>query len=179
MNKPSVLYHASPNRKIEIFEPRAEHVRDPLEGPVVFATPDIAYASCFIVESDDSWVQISGFNNVRVVVISDRTRFEREDQGGAIYELPSDTFVNEIRGGAKDEWTSREAVKPITKNVFDSGLDAMLKYAVQVYFVDQETFDHINIADDHGIAILRTLKSENQERNINVCELPKGDFNEK
>lgn len=178
MNKPSVLYHASANRDIEIFEPRNEHVRDINEGPVIFATPQKDYASCFIVATDDSWVQISGFNNVQVVVISDQSRFEREDKGGAIYELPSDTFVNEIRGSANDEWTSREAVRPIGKEVYELGLEAMLKYGVQVYFVEKYTFEIIKNAKDNGMSILRTLESENKKRDLNTKELPKGDFSE-
>jgi len=179
MKKPDVLYHASPNRNIEIFKPRNESVRDANEGPVVFATSQKDYASCFLVVTDDNWVQISRFNNVRVVVISERSRFAREDQGGAIYELPSDTFVNEIRGSAKDEWTSREAMKPIGKEVFESGLAAMLNYGVQVYFVDKTTFKKITNADDHGISILRTLQSENQKLKINIKKLPWWNFDEK
>lgn len=46
-NRPKILYHASPNRSINVFEPRREKVRDPEEGPVVFATPDKALASAF------------------------------------------------------------------------------------------------------------------------------------
>ncbi len=178
MKKPEVLYHASPNRNIEVFEPRAEHVRDINEGPVVFATPNKAYATCFIVENDDSWVQISGFNDVRVVVVSDKSRFIKHDKGGAIYELPVDTFVNEIRGGAKDEWTSRVPVVPIGKTEFQTGLEAMLGMAVQVYFVEIQTFKSIRSASDHGIGIIRKLQSENQKLNINVKQLPKGDFSE-
>lgn len=178
MSKPSVLYHASPNREIMQFEPRDEHVRDISEGPVVFATPHQDYASCFIVAINDSWSQISQFNSVRVVVILDKNRFENEDNGGAIYTLPIDTFIYERRGGAKDEWTSREPVKPIGKQMYESGLEAMLDNGVQVYFVDAPTFGRIKGANDHGIGILRTLTSENQKQNINVLQLPKGDFSE-
>ncbi len=171
MSKPKVLYHASPNKNIDIFEPRAEQTRDLLEGLVVFATPRIEYAACFVVKTNDSWTQKSSYNGIQTMVISDRKRLEKEDRGGAIYELPSDTFVNEIRGSAKDEWTSREAVKPTGQNVFYSGLEAMLDMGVQVYFVDENTFDNIRSANDHGISMLRTLKSENQERNINAQQL--------
>jgi hypothetical protein len=36
--KPQYLYHASSNKDIKIFEPRAESARHPKEGPKVFAT---------------------------------------------------------------------------------------------------------------------------------------------
>ncbi len=178
MNKPEYLYHASENKKITVFEPRAEQVRDSSEGPVVFATPHVDSAACFIVKTDDSWTQKSAFNDVQTMIISDKSRFEGQDKGGAIYKLPSDSFINEIRGGANDEWTSRVSVMPISKKVFDSGLEAMLEYGVQVFFVDGDTFKQINTTKDHGLSILRTLVSVNQIRNINIKPLPKGDFSE-
>lgn len=178
MNKPSILYHASPNKNIDVFEPRDEHVRDIDEGPVVFATPHKDLASCFLFENDDSWVSISRFNGVQVIIISDRERFEREDYGGVIYELPSDTFVHEIRGGAKDEWTSRVSVKSNNKTEYKSALEAMLELGVQVYFVDKSIFGKIKDSKDNGMAILRTLDSENKLKNINIKELPEGDFDE-
>ena len=107
-----------------------------------------------------------------------RERFEREDHGGVIYELPSDTFVHEIRGGAKDEWTSRVSVKPTGKTEYKSALEAMLEHGVQVYFVDKSIFVKINNSKDNGMATLRTLDSENSVKNVNIKELPKGDFGE-
>lgn len=178
MSKPSILYHASPNKNIDVFEPRNEHVRDINEGPVVFATPHVDLASCFLFENDDSWVSISRFNSVQVIIVSDRERFEREDHGGVIYELPSDTFVHEIRGGAKDEWTSRVSAKPTGKTEYKSALEAMLEHGVQVYFVDKSIFVKINNSKDNGMATLRTLDSENSVKNVNISGLPKGDFGE-
>jgi len=171
MNKPSVLYHASPNRDIEVFEPRAESVRDENEGPVVFATPSKAFASCFLVNTNNSWTAISRFNGIQTIIISDRKRFESIDIGGAIYHLSSDTFIHEIRGGGKDEWTSIVSVKPQSKDVFESGLQAMLDLGVQVYFVDSQTFSKISSADDYGYGILQNLESENQRLKSNVQEL--------
>lgn len=172
------LYHASPNKHIEIFEPRNEHVRDINEGPVVFATPHKDLASCFLFKNDDSWVNISRFNDVQVIIISDSEKFVVEDQGGSIYELPVGTFLHEIRGDAKDEWTSRVAVKPKDKIDYSSSLKAMLELGVQVYFVDKSIFEKINDSKDNGMAILRTQTSENQLRNKNIKDLPKGDFSE-
>jgi len=54
IGKPSVLYHASQNRNVELFEPRAKSYRDRKEGPVVFGTPELPFATMFIVDSDDS-----------------------------------------------------------------------------------------------------------------------------
>lgn len=166
--KPAVLYHSSPNTEIGEFEPRSDKVRDPNEGPRIFATPDKALASAFIVPTDGSWVNIGRFNEVPYIIISDEQRFKDSDKGGAIYHLPSNTFETDLNKGMKSsEWTSRVPVKPIDKDIYKSGLEAMLSLGVQVYFVDTDTLHRINESADHGYSIVNTLPSENQKLNIN------------
>ena len=139
MEKPSALYHGSSNREIARFEPRSEKVRDPQEGPKVFATSDKRMASAFIVGADDSWANSGMHNGVPYLVISDRQRFEQLDQGGAIYHLPPDTFETDPNKGLGTvEWTSSESVEPFHKEEHQSALEAMLEQGVQVYFVDPE-----------------------------------------
>jgi hypothetical protein len=175
------LFHASSNRDLSILEPRNESVRDPEEGPVVFATPDPAYASCFIVNTDDSWTNISQWSNNPdkqgpwVVVVADRNRFLEADRGGVLYELPNETFVTDPdKGTGSSEWVSNVAVVPIPgKSVlYESGLEAMLEHGVQVFFSDVETFNRIKESDDHGLSVVLDMESkhlsENQrlERNV-------------
>lgn len=170
--KPQVLYHASPYRDIEEFEPRAHSVRDPEEGPVVFATPSEVYASMFLVRTDDRWSEKGRFNSIYYTVINDRQRFEEMDKGGSIYVFPSDTFeTDENKSMGSTEWTSKEPVKPLRKKDYDSGLEAMLEHGVQVYFVDTETWLKIKDSDDHGFSILLKQQSENQKRGINYIPL--------
>ncbi len=163
LRKPVVLYHASSNAEIEEFEPRAESVRDKGEGPMVFASPDKAFATCFLVPTDSSWVAIGRYSEPGKkgpwhVVVSDRERFEELDHGGAIYSLPSDSFSTDpTKGVGATEWTSPVAVRPIAKEVIPSGLQAMLGAGVQVYFVDRETFERIKQSDDHGKEIIDGL----------------------
>lgn len=167
IQKPKVLYHASSNRNIEEFEPRNEHTRGASEGPVVFATPNKAFATCFIVDTDDSWVNIGSFSEKKGVrgplhvIISDQKRFENSDKGGAVYSLPADTFGYEADLGMGDmEWVSKVPVKPIDKQEFEFGLMAMKEAGVEVYFVDKTTFDSINSSSDHGKVIIDTLTPE-------------------
>lgn len=167
--KPAILYHASPNKEIEEFEPRAESIRDPDEGPKIFATPDKAYASMFLVPTDDRWTQKSTFNGLNCHVISDKKLFEELDRGGSIYSLPSDTFKTDPKKSKTGrEWTSKETVSPIDKTAYKSGLEAMIKNGVQVYFVDKPTFKKIQESADHGLGILKTLESENQKQEKNA-----------
>lgn len=176
--KPAVLYHASSNRNIEVLEPRAESVRSESEGPVVFATPDIAEASKFLVPSGDTWTKKGKFGDVHYTVISDKQRYEERDRGGTIYHLRANTFEQDKTKGTRTEWTSKVPVIPFGRDDFESGLQAQLDYGVQVYFVDTDTFAQIETSIDHGDAIIRSLVSENQIRNVNVREVPEFQNNE-
>lgn len=165
MNKPTHLYHASQNREIAEFEPRAETVRDPSEGPVVFATASISYASCFLVKIDNSWTQISQWGDgPRVFICSDRTKFESLDKGGAIYTLSTDSFYLDPEKSSS-EWVSKVPVKPIQKEIYDSGLTAMLDHGVQVFFVSQEEFFNILKAEDQGYEIISNLQKAGRSEN--------------
>lgn len=139
--KPRFLYHASPNRNITLFEPRADSIRDPAEGPVVFATPDKTYASMFLVPTNDSWTSKGRWNGGYYEVISDAKRYHDLDKGGAIYTLPADTFSCDLAKSLGDkEWVSRQPVKPVAKVVFASGLEAMCAHGVKVVFVTPAVF---------------------------------------
>lgn len=140
-DKPPVLFHASSNTNIEVFEPRSNKVRDAKEGPKVFATPSRALASVFLIETDDSWVGSGVADGVPYIIISDEERFKKLDKGGAIYSLPNATFENDPNKGlGKFEWTSAEPVKPVLKETITSALNDMLHHGVKVYFVDKDTY---------------------------------------
>lgn len=164
--RPKVLYHASSNSEIEVFEPRREKVRDPEEGPVVFATHDKALASAFLVRTDGSWVKIGRFTESGITtpwhfIASSRRRFMKSDFGGAIYYLPVDTFNNDSeKGMGSVEWVSRVPVKPVDKDLFESGFDAMRSLGVDVYFVSRRTFRKIDKSEDHGRDIIQSLRKE-------------------
>lgn len=163
VHKPVTLFHASQKTDIQRFDPRAERVRDPEEGPVVFATPDRAYASCFIVPTDDSLTQISRYGEGEnwKVIVRDRAMFESLDRGGAIYALPSTNFYTDPdKNMAGTEWVSKEAVTPSDVEVFESGLVAMQRAGVDVYFVELATWDLIKASNDHGYGVVRGLLPE-------------------
>lgn len=158
MSKPRYLYHGSANQNIVVFEPRNESVRDTKEGEVVFGTDSQAVASKFIVPSNDSWSQLSRFDESHVAIYSDKERFRKADKGGAIYKLPSDSFIiNPKFTKSSQEYTSKISVIPISKEVFNTGLEAMLKYNVKVYFVNSEQFLAFKNASDHGWKIIKSL----------------------
>lgn len=84
------------------------------------------------------------------------------DEGGAIYKLPSATFYLDPKyTHSNNEWTSKVSVKPVSKEIFESGYDAMTKFGIKIYFVDQETLTKIKLAPDHGLSIISSLKPDN------------------
>lgn len=156
--KPPVLFHASGNPDIEVFEPRDEKVRDKNEGPRVFATPSRAMASIFLVRSDDSWVHSGAMNGVPYIIISDEQRFRNLDRGGSIYSLPNDTFENDQEKGLRDlEWTSDKPVIPTSKEFVPSAIEDMIKNGVKVYFVSKEIFQEIEASSDNGWSIMKSF----------------------
>lgn len=174
--RPKKLYHASLNRELSELHPRAESIRDSYEGPQVFATPDMALATIFLVPSHIP-TKSGTHNGVPYIVIQeDPQAFNRRDKGGAIYELPPDGFGCEPDVGlGEGEWTCPATVKPIGKIEIPSALDAMLEAGVQVYFADADTMALIDSDEDYGLARLRTMRSVNQRRGINVVEFPEGE----
>jgi hypothetical protein len=156
--KPPVLFHASRNTAIEVFEPRAESTRDINEGPKVFATPSRAMAGIFLVDCDDSWVRSGSMDGVPYIIISDEERFKSLDTGGVIYSLPNDTFENDPEKGLRElEWTSSESVTPIDREVVPSALEDMIKNGVKVYFVNKETYQSIQESPDSWESIINAL----------------------
>jgi hypothetical protein len=101
--KPKILYSASQDRNIDTFKPRVITFRDLDEGPVVFATPDKAYASMFIVRSNDSWTNKGQYQGQYYQVISDEKRYKNLDKGGAIYTFKSDDFETDLTKGMKNK----------------------------------------------------------------------------
>ncbi|MBT4722811.1 DUF4202 family protein [Candidatus Falkowbacteria bacterium] len=169
--RPRFLYHASANKGIESFEPRAENVRDPEEGPVVFATPDFALATTFLVsEANDRWTQIGKINDIPYMVIVSKETFLEHDKGGSIYKFSSDGFTSHPdKGMGDDEWVSKDSATPIEKIDIESALEAMIENGVQVFFVEKNTFSKIKDSADKS-SVLKTLESENQRQGKNVVE---------
>jgi len=172
--KPPFLYHGSPYKDIEEFEPRISKGTGEEFGAMVYATPDLATASAFLTEIQKEWSARRFGDTFCVIIPLSREEFIKNDKGGYIYILPSTTFESDPeRGLGEYEWASKEKVKPSKKIEYTSALDAMLENEVQVYFIDDKTFRQIKESNDHGFSILRNLKSENQRRDINIKSLKK------
>ncbi len=171
LEKPPLLYHGSPHKNIQELQPKRKTVRDPEEGEVLFATQDLAFATLFMIPLRG--LTCGRFNKIPYVCIeSSKEEFIRNDTGGHVYVVPSDSFsCDSHKGLSKYEWTSKNPVKPVAKIEYPSTLDALIENGVQVYFVDTSTLQQIREAPDHGHSILKNTESENKFRNKNIVEI--------
>ncbi len=179
--KPEVLYLAAKTPNISELVPMKRNYRDENEGAVIFSTPDKALASAFLVEGHgDHWMKIGFYGDIPVVVIkSDREEFIKKDKGGSMYTVSSDTFdFDPEKGMGEKEWVSKVPVKPLSETKFNSALDAMIENGVQVYFVDENTFEAINNSSNHGYGILIRLTSENEKRGQSIRNLKELNWNQ-
>ena len=194
--RPTVMFHASVNKNIDVFEPRSISTRSKQEGDVIFASADISYASRFmtIKRWTDNVCKKGSFDHgPYYMIIKNKDLFLEEDKGGAIYVLPAENFCYDLafkkvtrkewlktgkhKGyGSLSEWVSKEAVKPLYKIEFKSTFDAMIDLGVQVYFVDDDKFKEINSlwgkSDNTELRkYLMELPSENQKMKKNAIPL--------
>ncbi len=157
------LYHGSSKSGLEELTPRAISVRDVSEGPVVFATPNRAIASMFLVPIR----QHSGRFNGVPYFVAIKADFDMRDLGGSIYTIAADGFTFDLDKGLGElEWTCAHSVPVVSETRYASGLLCMLEHGVQVYLVDKATFEQIDTAEDQGLSVLQRCLSENVLRNI-------------
>lgn len=151
------LYHGSPDTNITVLEPREESPGHKLPGKYLFATQHPELAAMFLAPKLAP-MQMSKFHN-NFVLIAQCTEqvYKTADKGGAIYELPAESFQQGPSDMPEVEWYSAEPVRPLSKQLFVSSLEAMQGCGVKVYFVDVETYAAIQAAPDHGWATLQSL----------------------
>src|SRR3989344_8337198 len=158
---PPFLYHGSPTGGLAALNPERRSGRRADEGPVVFATADLPFATMFMSpRRHDDWTRKGAHNGVWFEVVSDRARFLTEDTGGVVYKLSGSGFYQPEGYGMRTEWVSKEPAPVLEELHFPSSLRAMVEHGVQVYFVDAETFARIDASDDHGYAIMQMLEPE-------------------
>ena len=140
--KPENFYHGSANKDIIELEPKQKSYRKKEEGELLFASPDIAGATLFLVRMFDNESRKGYEDGIYYFVISDKDKFRELDKGGTVYVLPDSNFTNDREQWSR-EWATKQKVKPLNKIHFDSALKAMVENGVKVYFTNKEMFEKI------------------------------------
>lgn len=171
---PPFLYHGSPH-EIEELEPRTKPHREKEDGRLIHASQDIAVASMFMAK-DVVRTGVMSDGIPYAIIFADREEFIKNDKGGHIYKVRSNSFEPYLGKGMKGyEWITKDTVEHTEALEYDSTLEAMLNYGVQVYFIDKEFYNAMKKHRGPAYDVIKKfgLKSENQKQGINVREFEK------
>lgn len=158
---PATLLHGSPDNSIDILRPKPLGNR--CKGrPILFATHHLGLAATFMLKHKGRFACGRLPNGDIFYMTNDKKRCIAEDQGGAIYVVPSATFFCEAHVSlGVDEWISYSAIRPLAKFPFPSVLEAMLDFNVKIYFVDNETnyrYWHLSSSEDEWTMFFERLQ---------------------
>ena len=139
-----LLYHASANKDLRLIEPKKTLSRDVCIGDYVFATSNKRLAAMYLATRGKPILLNVRSTAPRVIICTNTEEYIEYDKGGAIYTIPASSFRRTPQEGLEDsELVSEVAVKPISKKVYETSLEAMQEAGVEVYFVSREQFDEI------------------------------------
>ena len=148
MDKPQHLYHASPIKNIKEFEPRNEVPRYDGEANLVFATPKEALAAMFLAPRDFS-IEIAMYDSKYVIFIeADEEAYDQKDTGGAIYELPTESFETDAQHGmGAVEWNHNCRETANRNNFNEPSHNRSHKTQIRMETFRIETFDQPTTID--------------------------------
>jgi hypothetical protein len=139
-----ILYHASPNKDLEIIEPKRTLSKNRCIGKYVFATSDKKLAAMYLATKGNATLMGFEHKNPWIVICANPNDYLEKDQGGAVYTLPAKTFSKTPQKGLEySEMVSKKKVKPINKTIYKTSLQAMSEQRIKVYFVEQEKFNEL------------------------------------
>lgn len=135
------LYHASQNNSLKLIKPQRTLSNDKYIGDFVFATANKALAAMYLVPKGFAILMDTDLNPPVLVVCGTKQDLQKKDKGGAIYELPDDTFEPTPQSGLElYEKVSTQAVVPLKTYVYKSIFDAFEAHNIVVKFVDESMF---------------------------------------
>lgn len=138
--KPKMLYHGSPRQEIEELKPRiiSDHV---------FAASDRRLATVFMND-----IHLNGFidGEPYAVIKGTKDEFVKKDKGGSVYSFGSDDFEADQHNPGLGIYVSSRSVRPTEKIDYPSGLQAMLENGIKLYFVDENTYQQLEEANQDG-----------------------------
>ena len=145
-----VVFHCSWQSGLTKIEPTAEKIGQG-EQQIVFASPSLAFASCFLMDWDDDWCHLFALQNRQIHFSHrDAEKFARQSAlPGSIYVMKAADFRHEpALGKDKIEWVARDVCKPLFEIPVPAAIDAMRQLGVSHYAVDDACFRELCRLDD-------------------------------
>ena len=141
----NVLYHASTNPNLEFIKPQKTMSKDKYIGEYVFATKDKTLAAMYLGPKGFGKIMNYETSSPNIMICGDQEDYIAKDKGGAIYKVDASLFSKSPQTELKDsELASEQAVKPMSKEVFDNSLLAMDEMGIKVKFIDRQTFERLS-----------------------------------
>lgn len=139
-----ILYHASSNKNLKQITPQPTKSNDILIGSYVFATENLLLATMYLANKGVAVMMNPEKENPTIVICSDSDSYIKNDVGGAIYELSSNSFKDTPQKDLSEfEKVSEIPVEPINFTAYSSSLDAIQKAGIKIYFVDEVQFNNL------------------------------------
>lgn len=133
IEKPPFLYHGSPNKELEEFEPQPNSFVG-VEGNFFFASPDRNAAIPYMWKGSSWSAGPTENGGCFAAFATTREEFIKRDTGGALYVFEPEHFSSHLKK-SNYEWVTDQKVKPIAKEIFNSVLDEMEKAGTEIYFL--------------------------------------------
>ena len=136
-----ILYHASQQKDLEIINPQPALSNNILIGNYVFATKNRNLALMYLVPKGIVTLMDPSPNKPNIVICTNPNKLLEIDNGGAIYELPSKSFVKSPQETLERyEKVSLIPVKPIKKEVFNSVIRTLISNRIEIRFTNEVNF---------------------------------------
>ena len=140
-----MLYHASPLKHLALLEPKPTLSNNKNIGDYLFATPNKIMAMMYLVPLGVPTLMNPDAEKPNIVIYSNKDEFKKVDKGGAIYELEGKGFTETPQKDLSQyEKVSKRLVKPISKTVYDSSLQAMSSTGIKIMFVTEKKFKELS-----------------------------------
>lgn len=136
--KPSILYHGTVTSRIEKFKPRKRCTPGELDnvGAQIYAGLTPAYAAAHAIPwSSSEGVRLSCSNNSVTFEVPKKIE-ERLNQPIYVYEVPSNTFKLLNISPKGYNFASKESVRPVSVEGFDTVWEAIEKYGGRITILD-------------------------------------------
>lgn len=157
-----MLFHASQQKNLSVIKPQPTKSLNKYIGDYVFASKNKLMALMYLVPVGLPTLMNPEKNHPTIVICDKEANFIKKDRGGAIYELPEDSFFETPQKGLSlYEQVSNKPVKPSGKTIYSSSLEALISAGIKIIFVDDSKFKSL-INNPKQREIIQSLKAYNR-----------------
>lgn len=136
------LYHASPVKNLKLLKPQRTLSNDKYIGDFVFATRHKKLALMYMLPKGFPLLMNIESSKPYVVLSGNEKNIIKNDKGGALYIMPSNSFHKTPQARLSDyEMVSKEPVVPLAMTVYESVIKVLNEEDIDIYFVDSKIFD--------------------------------------